>query len=77
MMRKVLAAGLLFGLPMIASSQASATWWEGGYYDRPVHRYYYAPRAYGYYDEPRVTHRYHYYYGPRVHRRYNERDWRY
>jgi hypothetical protein len=69
-MRTIVSAALVFGLPMIASSTANATW--DGYYERPA--YYTAPRVYRYYDEPRVVRRYHYYYGPRYDRRYYRHD---
>src|SRR5262245_12372056 len=77
-MRRLLAVGLLGGLPMVVSSQANATWWDRGYYDHPADRYRYSePRAYGYYyDGPRVRR---HYYGPepRLHWPYHERDCRY
>lgn len=72
-MRKLMATGLLLGLPVIASGQANATW--DGVDERPVYRYYYAEPRFRYYDEPRVR-RYHYY-SPRFDRRYRDRDWDY
>jgi hypothetical protein len=70
-MRKTLAAALLLGAPLIATSQASAgDAYDDTYYERPAYRYYYSsPRVYRDYDEPRVVRRY-YYYGPRTDRDY-------
>jgi hypothetical protein len=71
-MRKLLATGIVLGLPVIVSSQANATW-DAPYYERPAYRYYYSePPVYGYryYSEPRV-YRYHYY-SPRFDRHWDD-----